>query len=64
MTDSPVPGQPPRPMPPPPEVVGHSRAASYTRTTMVVAAGIAALAGLLGVAFFILIFSFQPTGNK
>jgi len=31
---------------------------------MVVAACIAALAGLLVVAFFILIFSFQPTGNK
>jgi len=64
VTDSPVPGQPPRPMPPPPEGAGYSRAATYTRTTMVVAACIAALAGLVVVGFFILVLSFQPVGNK
>ena len=64
MSDSPVPGQQPRPMPPPPKGAGHSRAASYTRITMVVAACIAALAGLVVVGFFILVLSFQPVGNK
>jgi len=51
-------------MPPPPEGAGYSRAATYTRTTMVVAACIAALAGLVVVGFFILVLSFQPVGNK